>query len=123
MPGAPPCVEWLLEHPNDWLLRPAAIQHVVRVLTALDWTPASISQRISANYDCDAGWGDLWVRLDPCNRAVFYTRLFSGMIATGADKLIDLNCVSHKEKGYCMIPDCCSNLVQFRNTLLERRQL
>ena len=123
MPGAPPCVEWLLEHPNDWLLRPAAIQHVVRVLTALDWTPASISQRISANYDCDAGWGDLWVRLDPCNRAVFYTRLFSGMIATGADKLIDLNCVSHKEKGYCMIPACCSNLVQFRNTLLERRQL
>lgn len=123
IPGAPPCVEWLLEHPNDWLLKPAAIQHVVRVLTALDWTPASISQQICASYRGDADWGDFWVRLDPCNRAVFYTRLFSGMIATGTDKLIDLNCVSHKEKGYCMIPSCRSNLVQFRNTLLERRQL
>jgi hypothetical protein len=123
IPGAPPCVEWLLEHPNDWLLKPAALQHIVRVLTALDWTPASISQLICASYHRDACWGDFWVRLDPCNRAVFYTRLFSGMIATGTDKLIDLNCVSHKEKGYCMISDCCSNLVQFRNTLLERRQL
>ena len=123
IPGAPPCVEWLLDHPNDWLLKPAAIQHVVRVLTALNWTPASITQQICATYHRDAVWGDFWARLDPCNRAIFYTRLFSGMIATGTDKLIDLNCVSHKEKGYCLIPDCRSNLVHFCNTLLDKRQL
>ena len=118
---APQCVEWLLEHPNDLLLKPAALQHVARVLTALDWSPRRIAQLICACYQKDCNWGDLWVGLDPVNRAIFYTRLFSGMIATGTDKLIDLNCVSHKEKGYCMIPECCSNLVTYRNMLIERR--
>ena len=121
IPDAPRCVEWLLEHPNDWLLKPAALQHVARVLTALDWRPRDIAQLICVSYQRDWNWGDLWTRLDPLNRAIFYTRLFTGMIATGTDKLIDLNCVSHKEKGYCMIPECCSNLVTYRNMLIERR--
>ena len=123
IPGAPPCVDWLLEHSNDWLLKPAALQHVVRILTALDWRPCAITELICACYQRNCDWRDSWVRLDPFNRAIFYTRLFSGMIATGADKLIDLNCVSHREKGYCMIPECYSNLVQYRDTLLERRSL
>ena len=117
----PPCVEWLLKHPNDWLLRPASLQHVARVLTALDWSPPAISELICGSYRSDCNWGDIWARLDQANRSIFYTRLFTGMIATGCDKLIDLNCVSHKEKGYCLIPDCCCNLVQYRNMLVERR--
>ncbi|MGD1097531.1 MAG: hypothetical protein ABSB35_36790 [Bryobacteraceae bacterium] len=121
IPGAPPCVEWLLEHPNDWLLKPAALQHVVRVLTALDYNPASIAHLTSASYRADASWGDLWTRLDPCNRAIFYTRLFAGMIAMGTDRLIDMNCVSQREKGYCMIPDCSFNLALYRDMLLQRR--
>jgi hypothetical protein len=121
IPDAPRCMEWLLEHPNDWLLKPAALQHVARILTALECRPRAIAQLICARYKRDCNWGDLWLRLDPLNRAIFYTRLFAGMIATGCDKLIDLNCVSHKEKGYCMIPECCSNLVTYRETLLKRR--
>jgi len=119
--GAPACMEWLLEHPNDSLLKPAALQHVARTLTALDWRPHSIAELICACYQRDCGWGSLWVRLDPFNRAIFYTRLFTGMIATGLDKVVDLNCVSHREKGYCMIPGCHSNLIEYRNVLLERR--
>jgi hypothetical protein len=121
IPGAPPCVEWFLEHPNDWLLKPVVLQHIVRVLTALDWTPSAISQLICASYHIDCDWGGIWARLDSSNRAIFYTRLFAGMIATGCDQLIDLNCVSQKEKGYCMIPQCSSNLVTYRNILLDRR--
>lgn len=121
IPGAPPCVEWFLERPNDWLLRPAVLQHVARVLTALDWTPAAISRLICASYSRDCDWGGTWTRLDPANRAIFYTRLFTGMIATGCDKLIDLNCVSQQEKGYCILPDCSSNLVAYRDRLLDRR--
>lgn len=119
--SAPPCVEWVLEHPNDWLLKPAALQHISRVLTALDWAPLSIAHLICAGYRKDANWGDFWTRLDPCNRAIFYTRLFAGMIATGVDRLIDLNCVSHREKGYCVVGECHSNLVPYRDALLERR--
>jgi hypothetical protein len=121
IPGSPPCVEWFLEHPNDWLLKPVVLQHIVRVLTALDWTPSAISQLICASYHIACNWGGIWARLDPSNRAIFYTRLFAGMIATGCDQLIDLNCVSQKEKGYCMIPQCSSNLVTYRNMLLDRR--
>jgi len=116
----PACLHFLFEHPNDWLLKPAALQHVVRVLTALGWNPSAIAQRIYGSYSQEHGWGDIWKRLEPCNRSIFYTRLFAGMIATGLDKLIDFNCVSHQEKGYCMIPECSSNLLAYRNLLIER---
>jgi len=115
------CVQWLIENPNDWLLKPAALQHVVRVLMALRWSPPSISQIIWAAYLKECDWHDIWARLDPCNRAIFYTRLFAGMIVTGADHLIDFNCVSHQGKGYCMIPDCRSNLVTYRDMLFQKR--
>lgn len=117
----PPCVTWLLDHPNDWLLKPAAMQHLARVLIADDWHPRAIAQLIYSCYQQDWNWGRLWEGLDAFNRAVFYTRLFTGMIATGVDKLIDLNCVSHREKGYCGVPECHSNLAPYRNVLLERR--
>lgn len=116
-----PCLDWPLTHPNDWLLRPAAIQHVTRVLTAQDWAPASIASLIANRYLTDDHWGDTWLRLEPWNRAIFYTRLFAGMIATGTDELIDMNCVSHKEKGYCMVSECSSNLSVIRDVLAEKR--
>jgi len=119
---APPCAQCLLEHPNDWLLKPAALQHIVRVLTAIGWSPSSIAHRVCASYSKKCDWGNTWERLEPCNRAIFYTRLFAGMIATGIDKLIDFNCVSHQEKGYCMIPECSSNLILYRDRLLEGRR-
>lgn len=120
-PPAVPCLTWPLEHANDWLLRPGVIQHAVRVLMALNWHPLSIVQLISASFRRDCDWGDTWTRIEPWSRAIFYTRLFAGMIATGADPLVDMNCVSHKEKGYCMVPDCSSNLASIRDMLLERR--
>ncbi len=121
VPGAPPCVNWLLDHPNDWMLRPAALQHVTRVLTALDWTPQRIVHLIHACYQCGCNFGGGWRILDPLNRAIFYTRLFAGMIADGTDTLVDMNCVSHREKGYCMDPECRENLATYGNLLVERR--
>jgi len=122
IPDVPRCVNRLLEHPNDWLLRPAALQHIARVLTALDWSPRAIAALIYGCYARDCAWGDLWARLEPLNRAIFYTRLFTGMIATGVDKLVDMNCVSHREKGYCVNSGCYADLVPYRNRLLERRK-
>jgi hypothetical protein len=122
IPEAPPCAQFLLENPNDWLLKPAALQHIVRVLTAIGWSPSSIAHRVCASYSKDCDWSNTWERLEPCNRAIFYTRLFAGMITTGLDKLIDFNCVSHQEKGYCMIPECSSNLILYRDMLFERRK-
>jgi len=120
--GAPLCLTWLLENPNDWLLRPAALQYVCRVLMAIGWNPRAIAHLIADVYERDIDWGEQWVRLDPFNRAMFYTRLFCGMVATGVDRLIDFNCVSQREKGYCFVPDCRVNLLPWRAKLLERRK-
>jgi hypothetical protein len=119
----PQCARWILENPNDWLLKPAALQHLARVLTAFDWHPREVAELIRSRYDADCGWGDTWARHDPSWRAIFYTRLFTGLIATRTDQLIDLNCVSHKEKGYCTIPECYGNLVTYRDMILNRSTL
>ncbi len=119
---AAPCLNWLLEHPNDWLLRPAAVQFVSRILMAQGWHPRAIAQLISGCYEKDLDWGGQWVRLDPVNRAIFYTRLFCGMVVTGVDRLIDFNCVSQREKGYCFLPDCRANILPWRDKLIERRK-
>lgn len=120
VPAAVPCLKLPFEQPNDWLLKPGVLQHVTRVLSALGWRAGSIAHRIAASYRQDHAWGETWQRLEPDNRALFYTRLFSGMIATGADTLVDMNCVSHQEKGLCMAPDCRSNLAVLRSVLQTR---
>jgi hypothetical protein len=118
----PGCARWVLDHPNDWLLKPAAMQHVTRVLSALGWRPSEICELICSRYKADFDWGDFWARHDPEQRARFYVRLFSGLIHTGRDSLVDLNCVSHREKGYCPNAWCSSNLVLYQQALLERRR-
>jgi hypothetical protein len=42
-----------------------------------------------------------WQEYDPGMRADFYTRLFAGLWKTGVDGLVDFNCVSTAEKGFC----------------------
>jgi hypothetical protein len=122
LPGLlPACATWILDHPNDWLLKPAALQHLARLLTALKWHPRIIAELIRNRYQADCGWGDCWVQHEASWRAIFYTRLFTGLIATGCDQLVDLNCVSHKEKGYCVIPQCSGNLAVYQAMLPARR--
>jgi hypothetical protein len=67
----PACLGYIFDHSNDWLLRPAALQHVVRVLMALGWSPMAIAERIYASYSNDHDWGSTWIRLEPYNRAIF----------------------------------------------------
>ena len=117
----PLCARWILDHPNDWLLKPAVLQYLARVLTALTWHPRAIAELIRSRYEANPEWGDCWDRHDASWRAIFYARLFTGLIETGCDRFIDLNCVSHREKGYCNISDCDGNLVEYRDVLLKRR--
>ena len=117
----PACVQGVLQHPNDLLLRPAAVQHLVRVFSALGWHPRHIAGLIWSTFEQDHQWGQQWSDMDPCWRAEFYTRVFAGLVATGRDSLVDLNCVSHQEKGYCSYSGCPFNLQSFQRVLLARR--
>jgi len=117
----PPCASWPLDQPGDLLLKPAFVQHLVRVLLALGWHPCDIAAFVDRKYRAGASLRDFWIAEDPANRAIFYTRLFTGLIATHRDELIDFNCVSHGEKGYCLAPACSSNLAVYREAALARR--
>jgi hypothetical protein len=100
--GLPPCVKDILEWPNDRLLKPAGIQLVTRALLAVGWHPRHIAGLIRSKFeDPRYRWPVGWRDYEPGTRADFYVRLFSGLWATGVDRLVDFNCVSTREKGYC----------------------
>lgn len=100
--GLPLCISDLLAWPNDRLLKPAGIQLVTRLFLSLGWHPRRIAGLIRSRFANPAyGWGVDWNEYDPGMRADFYTRLFAGLWKTGVDRLIDFNCVSTAEKGFC----------------------
>lgn len=101
-----PCVAAPLERPRDLLLKPEHVQHVVRGLLAKSWTAAQIAAVIRQKFDEPHGWGDQWKRSDPRTRADFDVRVFAGLVATGADELVDFNCVSAQEKDICPRVGC-----------------
>lgn len=117
-----PCARHLLVFPNDLLLKPAGIQLVTRNLLALDWHPRHIAGLIRSKFEDPVfGWGVDWGDYEPATRADFYTRLFAGLHLTGVDRLIDFNCTSTQEKGFCFPPGtgACS-LESARAHLLNR---
>ena len=116
----PACVRATLEQPNDLLLRPAYIRQLVRVMLALGWHPRHIAGLICSKYGRNFGWTQ-FVDIDPATRADFYTRVFAGLFAAGTDDLLDFNCVSAQEHGTCTFSTCGHNLLNFKESALERR--
>jgi uncharacterized OsmC-like protein len=117
----PPCVAASLERPNDLLLKPEHVQHLVRGLMARGWHPADIAGLVRAAYEADHGWGDRWTRMHPETRADFDVRVFAGLVATGADTLVDFNCVSAQEKNLCPRIACPRDLRKDRAHLVPAR--
>lgn len=116
-----PCVRYILENPNDWLLKPAGIQQVVRAMLSLGWHPRHVAGLIRSKYERDFGWNAHWLHYDPATRADFYTRIFAGLFAVGLDDLVDFNCQSTRERGYCFHPELPCEMNELRESLLERR--
>jgi len=118
-PDLPPCVMRPLTAPNDLLLQPAIIQHVTRVLLTEGWTPRAIAALVRSRYEEDHGWGARWSWMDPASRAAYDVRVFSGMLLTGVDQAVDLNCRSTQEKGLCPGGECGRDLRPVRARLLQ----
>jgi len=118
----PPCVQYVLEHPNAYLLMPAGLALVTRVLLAQGWHPRHIAGFIRSIYERDHGWGLKWYEYSAGMRADFYTRVFSGLFYAGPDDLLDFNCQSVREKDFCFRPNPGCNLAGYRDALLERRE-
>jgi hypothetical protein len=98
----PFCARHLLESPNDLLLKPAGMQLVTRCMLAQGWHPRHIAGLIRSKFENPVhGWGVRWDDYEAGTRADFYTRLFAGLHFTGLDHLVDFNCTSTQEKGFC----------------------
>ena len=105
----PPCARYVLDHPNDLLLKPSGMQLVTRCLLALGWHPRNIAGLITAKFrDPSHEWRGQWDHYDPAVRADFYVRLFAGEIDQRLELGVDFNCVSQQEKGFCWNPHRCS---------------
>ena len=116
----PPCTRYILENPNDLLLKPAGIRQVVRVFLSLGWHPRHIAGLIRSKYERNYGWGREWYFYDAATRADFYTRMFSALIKLGLDKLEYFDCAPVKEMHYCYNEQVPCSLQEFKSSLLER---
>jgi hypothetical protein len=114
--GLAPCIAAPLERP-PLLLEPEHVQHVVRGLLAHGWTAAQIAALVRQKFEEPHDWGDRWARSDTRTRADFDVRVFAGLIATGADELVDFNCVSAQEKDVCPRVGCPHDLRVDRDRL------
>lgn len=110
----PGCAARILEHPNDLLLQPGAIQLVVRILLAQGWSPRHIAGLIRSKYERPFGWLAGFHFHDAAMRAEVYTRFFAGLIAVGNDQMVDFNCTSTQEKFLCPGTGCAWNLEALR---------
>lgn len=110
----PPCVRHCINFPNDNLLKPTNIQTLTRVLLKKNWHPKHIAGLVRSKFERDYGWGREWFKYDAATRANFYVRIFAGQVLTNIDEEIDLNCVSHQQKGYCWQPWCGFNLSDYK---------
>jgi hypothetical protein len=120
---APPCVARCIEWPNDLLLKPEHIQHLVRWGLSDGATARQVAELVFAAYESDHGWGDRWTRLDARTRAEFDVRVFAGLVETGRDRLVDFNCVSAQEKDVCPRVGCPHDLRDDRERLIHRGHL
>ena len=118
--GLPPCVAQPIRNPNWSLLNPTNLQNVCRVLLSLGWHPKHIGGLIRSYYEQDLNWGTNWDKYDPSARANFWTRVYCGMIHTGADDLKSFSCQAHQERGFCPGYWCGHRLEDYRDRL-ERR--
>jgi hypothetical protein len=119
--SVPPCVANIVETPNPFMLQPTQIQTLVRVLTSKGWWhPKHVAGLIRSKYEREHGWEVNWDKYDANMWACVWTRFYYGLIVNGLDRKIDLNCVSHQEKGlafgnipYCVQPNCGYNLQNY----------
>ncbi|MCX6357529.1 MAG: hypothetical protein NT045_06620, partial [Candidatus Aureabacteria bacterium] len=117
----PPCAANAIRNANPGLLMPTTIQTICRVLYGRGWHPKHIGGLIRSYYEQNLNWGIDWIKYHAETRANFWARVYCGLIETGLDSLVDFNCVSHAEKGFCPSPWCGFNLRDFRDAILAKR--
>jgi len=117
----PPCVQYILEHPNDLLLKPAGVRRLTIALLARGCHPSQIADLIRDKFEEDHHWNDIFSGYDTKFRADFYTRLFAGLVWLRLDSAIDFSCWSSQKQGWCFRQICNDALERCQQSLVNRR--
>lgn len=98
----PGCARHVLTYPNDLLLKPSGMRLIARCLIERGWHPRHIAGLVRSKFEDPVfQWGDSWCGYSPSMRADFYVRLYSGLLATGLDRLADFHCEAARSQGFC----------------------
>lgn len=116
----PPSAQRILRYPNELLLKPSGIRHLVRVLLAQGWHPRHIAGLIRSKYERDFGWGEMWYYYDAASRADFYVRTFAGLVAMGLDDLEDFTSQAVRRTPFGVADEIDPSLKNLANRLLAR---
>jgi Xylose isomerase-like TIM barrel len=106
----PPCARFILEHPNDLLLRPSGMRRIVTILLSLGWHPRHVAGFIQSKFEGQHAWGRIWEGYDPATRAEFYTRLFSGLVAARYDDLVRCERLKWAAEALNQVAERCGQL-------------
>jgi hypothetical protein len=117
----PPCIRYILEHPNDLLLKPAGVRRLTIAMLGLGWHPSQIAHLIYAKFKEDHHWNDIFSGYDPKFRADFYARLFAGLLWLKLDSAIDFSCWCSQKQGWCFGQACGDTLELCQQSLINRR--
>jgi len=117
----PPCTANLLRQPNDRLLQPTGMRHLLANLLARGWHPRHVAGLLRSKFE-RGDWGDIWTGYHPGFRADFYIRSFYGMWHNRLDEQIDFNCRSAQERWLCPGVGGCSLKNDFEALSLRRTQ-
>lgn len=88
----PHSAQQILQEPNDLLLKPASLRHLVRLFLALGWHPRHIAGLVRSKLERDYGWGYEWFHYDAASRADSYCRIFTGLLLAGLDPIDGWRC-------------------------------
>ena len=117
----PPCIRYILEHPNDLLLKPAGVRRLTIAMLALGWHPSQIADLIRAKFTEDHHWNNIFSGYDPKFRADFYARLFAGLVWLKLDDATDFSCWSSQKEGWCFRQGCNDTLGRYQQSVINRR--
>ena len=104
----PPCAAHSITNPEPHIKRPTNIRKIVAILRKKGWDYKHIAGFFYSHFK---GLNEFSPnRYNAETRANFFVQLYGAPIYLGIDKLPDMNCVSHRDAGYCIKPWCGYNL-------------
>ncbi|MFH1540544.1 MAG: hypothetical protein ABID79_01665 [Elusimicrobiota bacterium] len=107
-----PCVKHSIVIPEPHIKKPTNIRKIVAVLRSKGWDYKHIAGFFYSHFKKLIDFSSNKYNAEI--RANFFVQLYGAPIYLGIDKLLDINCISHSEIGYCIKSLCGHDLALWK---------